>query len=324
MNGQVYLMVALGVFAVASAHADPHRRVVVNQPDVMSAGNADSQLAPAGTDTGNGGGGGRAMRAIPRYERTSVSAWCNDVQGWMADAIESAQFMGSHAGAREYMVGAINAMLDAYENSDLPFQPLTYSLLSRALQMDSVFPKCENKCDDYSLANRVSTLLLAHMLNLGIEVNAKFDVPQYTRYYESTRCRDCATFDFSSFNVDYISNVQSVLATFFGPAFERASPSGSLLDAMGRTEWELRAQSVLLDWVVTDIRSDVFGRKFSCLASRLVEVKKKLDDHLAGRPIWDDLRMMHYVRVSLGGVLDLLEHSNFKDDGVYYCYRSGR
>ena len=290
----------------------------------LALGALNAQAAP-GTDTGNGGGGHTGIMTAPRYDRVGLSTWCNDVQGWMADAVQTAKYLNTPAKQRQYMVSAIESILNAYGTNTLPFQPLTYSLLNRALELNNGFPSCgAASCDESSKENRVANLVLAHMLNLGIKVNSQFDMPRYMPYYESLTCRHCTerpAFDFSSFYVDYLSNVREVLNTFFGPAFERNS-KGNLLEAMAVDEWELRAQYVILDWIVTDIRSDVFGRAFACVASRLEQVKTKLGNHLNGRPIFDDRMMVQYVRQSLGDVLGLLEHSQFQDN-VYHC-RPGR
>lgn len=306
---KVYLMMACFIAAAVSAQAHDSKE--------------------PGTDTGNGGGSHTGVLSAPRYDRVSPPSWCNDVQGWMADAVATAKYLATPAKQRAYMVSAIESILDAYEMNSLPFQPLTYSLLSRALELNNGFPACGTSCDEASKGNRVATLVLSHMLNLGIKVNADFDMPRYLPYYESHRdhrdCRGCTempAYDFSSFYVDYIANVREVLGTFFGPAFERNSKA-SLLEAMAVDEWELRAQHVILDWVVTDIRNDLFGRAFACVASRLDQVKAKLADHLKGRPTFDDMYMVQYVRSSLVDVLDLLEHSEFQEN-VYHCHRSRR
>lgn len=314
--GKVYLVFGV-VTLLASAVAQAGPRILPPWQAPVPAPHSDSRTSE-GTDTGNGGD--TVVLAPPSYQRATVGAWCSDVQGWIADALQTAKFLHSAAASRQYMAQAIDRMLDAFESNSLPFQPLTYSLLLRAQAMNQVFPMCETRCEEFSLANRAAELVLTHMLNLGIQVNAKFDVPQYIPYYEHARCRDCPAYDFKAFNSNYIENVRAVLNTFFGPAYANNSP-GNLLEAMGADQWELRAQWVILDWIVSDFRGDLFNRSFQCVAARMDEVKRKLDRHLAGERIWDDMRMVQYVRASLADVMDLLNTSQFGNDGVYYCRR---
>lgn len=280
-----------------------------------------------GTDTGNGsrGSGGKLMPHLgtPRSP-WAFPRWCNAIQGWLTDIILMTAAASNLAEARGYLTGELQAVLSAYDQGSLPMQPLTYSILSRALKMQATFPHGSSGRAQ-ELGDQVAVLLLEHMISVAKRVNQDFDIPKlmpvYQYYY---RCgRNCDEYEYSNFYVDYINSAKAVLNEFYAPAIPQQPELGKLLDAMAYDRWELASLGELLDWMISDLSRSMFQRSFDCVVMQLRILRERLSSYLSGggqNAIRDDRRMRQYVEASLGEVLNVLNNSTYNEDaGMFYC-----
>ncbi len=278
--------------------------------------------AGQGTDTGNGGFGNSLALNLPQYHRLPGPQWCHSVQGMINETLTMVQYSNNTSQARSFLVESIQNILAAYEGGVIPLQPMTYSLLSKALAVSLIFPSsCMNNCALPSncagftscqssgqavLGDQVAVIVLQHLLRVARTVSVNFDVPRFVPLLNilgtcgvqhqivsdlrptNPPGHSCNGSSFSpehlnqDFYLDYIASTKLVIEQFFQPALSSQPNRGSLLEAMANDRWELEALSQLLAWIIDDISRDIFQRQLACVKVQLEVVKMRLDNYLQG------------------------------------------
>lgn len=296
-------------------------KIVVGITMLAAAALAGSVPANAGggSDVGNGGNGGSTLANVMPMMPMPWRHWCNAVSGMLTDTLMWADSASTMEESRQFMVESLRNILASYQGGELRYQPLTYSLLSTALQINQVFPRD-------MLADQSAVVTLHHLIASARIVNTNFDVPRFVPWAEVQTqrpgCgRGCPELPISGpIYVDGISAIRVVLSDLFSPALVGRPHRGSVLDAMGTDEWELKAVSALLTWIERTFEGEMFNRQFECLRSQTIAVHARLDRYLSGVATapFDSRMMRGYVESSLLTVLLSLDSYDYSE------YRCGR
>lgn len=283
-----------------------------------------------GGDIGNGSDGETMRPGAIIYPSMPTVQWCSRAQGMLRDTMSYALLFDNYYLRRKAMVESFESILKAFQGGEIGMQPLTYTLLQRAHQMNAVFPSRENSASAAAgeRGDEAAFVVLFHIAQVALRVNAHFDTQSYVPYYERyVRCapksscrrpnRPAPAFEFGPFYTAYVQSTRLVLGEFFAPAYSDPAYAGrgDVLNVMSHDTWELKALLKIIDWVLADVNSDVFGRALECLKGRLLVVRQRLDDFLsnASKTPFSPPIMRRYVKGSLRSTLADLDSFVYHD-----------
>lgn len=261
---------------------------------------SQSARAGGGSDVGNGGLGGSTVLNIIPAHLPHWDGWCESAGGMLQDALQWARFSGSLSESRAFLVDSIRNLLASYEGQERRFQPLTYTFLATVLEIDRVFPQTP-------LGHQTAVVVLHRFISNAIVINREFDIPRFVPWVEHFHERGFEPV--LPMAVDGISAIRALLSGLFEPALADRPNRGSILDAMGTDDWELRAVSVLMGWVERTLEAEIFGRRLACLHAQVHSARTRLDRYLSGIATapFDSRLMRTYVESTLEGVLNQLD-----------------
>lgn len=278
-----------------------------------------------GSDIGNGGYGDPTNPNVVTYPMMPIQKWCSQAKGMLDEALSYSSLFDTHLMRRKALVESIQQILRAYQGGSVPMQPLTYTLLARTLEMNMVFPSRETAPIGGwgDRGDETAYIVLFHMVDAAQRVNTLFDTARYLPFYEhytkcpGGQCTKLPAFDFGPFYTSYVQGTRLVLAEFFAPAYPdpQYKDRGNVLSAMSHDMWELKAMLKIIDWVLVDVRSDVFSRALECLTGRLELTRQRLHAYLAdsSKSPFNAVTMRRYVEQSLAGILTELDSFVYQD-----------
>lgn len=271
-------------------------------------------MADLGSETGHGGRGDR-VRSYD-FERVGPREWCSKFGPMVGDILDDVREADTLPAKREALVEGIKAIMKAYDAREMPFQPLTYSLLSTALKLNANFPSSDSKGD------QAAGILLSKMLSTAQKVNVRFDLPRMGPVLDAyPRCRhyrcsgdgwDRDTNDLSDeFYIDYLSAAQSVVDMLFETAVSNSA--ATVLDAMAYDRWQLVASLDVLNYILGSLRMDIFSRSLACLQTRVEYVTRRLNEYLSSTPISPERDMLKRKKIE-GQLFEI----KYELDGVHH------
>lgn len=268
---------------------------------------------------------------IAHHPKVSAEIWCNEVNDYIRDLLVRVHSSSNPRQSRVFLLNGIQDIVRAYNSGGLSDHPLTYSLLKRAQSMNAVFPDSEK-------GNQAGAIVLNTLLRSALRVNEEFDSPNFMDVLASYRqChrRHCerrgegwiGSRDLDpAFYTSYIASISTVLDAFFGQALG-GGMNASVFDAMGEDRWELLALQQIMDWVVFDLNSDLFGRRLGCLRIKAMHLRQTLNHYLRNAPVggpsprFEERGVLRFVEAKLDEIHRTLDSVTWTDAQGFSCHR---